>query len=315
MRVKLITAMVLLLFSAACSSLPGTVATVNGTEIERERFEALHPEDYELVPDETASSLLLVTIHELFYRAAEEDLGLSISAEDRESAFTNRTQPARGIGDVDEVLANRGVTAERVRLEADLDALQSVVGPHLVRAEADGFDIDAAYESYLKAEGYVCVQQMLLGDTANLEDIVDRVNGGESFGALAREFSLDNLAQRPDGESGAGGDMGCSFPNSFGLGLADAAIDESIPVGEAFGPIISDRGLHVMVVYERELPALSNVRGEVVEAAVDTQAIDVFRTWAVSVLESADVTIHEAYGSWGPAEGTNGVPTVIPADG
>ena len=312
MRTKLALVLTMLLVAAACSSPPDTVATINGVEIARERLESLHPDGYELVADETASSILLLLIHEAFYRSAEQELGLSVPESDREAAFAGRTQAARGIGDIDEVLANRGVTADRVQLEADLDALQAVVGPHLVRQEADGFDLGAAYEDYVKTQGRVCVRQILLGDTENLEDIIDRANGGESFADLAREFSIDNLAQRPEGESGAGGDMGCSFPDSFGLGLSDAAIDETVAVGEAFGPVISDRGLHVMVVYERELPELEAVRSEVVESAVDSQGVEVFRLWAVGVLESADVTIHESYGDWGAAEGTNGIPTVLP---
>ena len=314
MRARLIVAAAALsLVGVACSSAPDIIATIDGIDIERDRFEALHPEGYELVPDQTASTLLLIMIHDAFYQAAE-DMGVSISDADLDAAFADRTQPAVAVGTLDEVLANRGVTSERVRLESDLDALRSVLGPQLVRDEAEGFDLDAAYEDYLKVEARVCVRHILLGDTTNLEDIVNRANGGEAFDALAREFSIDNLAQRPEGESGAGGDLGCSFPNSFGLGLADAALDVSVPVGEAFGPVISDRGLHVMVVYEREIPELSDVRADVVEGAVGSQAEDVFRTWAIGVLEAAEVDIHEDYGSWAPAEGTNGVPTVRPPE-
>ncbi len=298
----------------ACSSPPDTVATIDGIHIERHRLEALHPAEYELVPDETASSLLLLMIHDVFIAAAEADLGITVPRELADSAFAARTQSAGNIGELDAVLANRGETVRRVRLEADLDALRELVGPALVRREVDGFDIDAAYESYLLEEAHVCVRQIQLDSTADIGMIIERANGGESFSALAREFSTDRLAQRPEGESGAGGDMGCSYPNAFGLGLAQAALDTAIPVGEAFGPVIGSRGLHVMVVYEREIANLADVRQAVIAAAEGVQGPDLFIQWGLEILRQADVSIHENYGTWEPAPGTNGVPTVVPPE-
>lgn len=308
----LVVSLVVALFGAACSSPPETIATIDGIDIARERFEAMHPDGADLVADERASTLLLLLIHDAFIASAERELGIILDEAVAAEALEVRTRSAEALGSVDEVLANRSVTLDRVRLEADLDALRAQVGPELVRMEAEGFNLDAAYGDYLKAEAHVCVNQILLAETVHLIEIIERINGGEPFGDLAREFSQDSLAQRPDGESGAGGDMGCSFPNSFGFAIAEAVLDEEIPVGEAFGPVISDRGLHVLQIYERELPALDDVRADVVESAVDAQAEAVFNAWAIGVLQRAEVTIHEDWGSWGPREGTNGIPTVIP---
>ncbi|MDH3500663.1 MAG: peptidylprolyl isomerase [Acidimicrobiia bacterium] len=296
----------------ACGSPPATVATIDGIEIERARFESLHPDGYELVPDETASSLLLLLIHDLFIANAQAELGITLDEAATSVAFAARTRSAEAIGPLDEVLANRGVTPARVQLEANLDVLRELVGPELVRREAPGFDIDTAFDQYLLDEAYVCVQQIELLDTGDLELIIDRANSGDSFADLAREFSTDSLAHRPDGESGAGGDMGCSYPNSFGLGLADAALDTRIPVGEAFGPVVSAAALHVMVVYDRVIPELDDVRADVLRAAEASQGPDLFSIWAVDLLHRAEVTIDDGYGSWGPREGTDGIPTVIP---
>lgn len=306
---------VLALVASACSSAPSTVATIDGIEIERARFESLHPEGYEPVPDETASSLLLIMIHDVFLATAEEDLGVVVDPEAAAVAFENRTRVARSIGDVDTLLANRGVTQARVQLEADLDALRDALGPVLVRREAPGFDIEAAYRDYLLNEARVCVRQIRLDDTADVALIIERANAGEVFADLAREYSTDPLAQREEGLSGAGGDMGCSFPNSFGIGLAQASLNTEVPVGEAFGPVLGATGVHIMVVYEREIPDLSEVRAEVVESAIEAQSSEVFNQWAIDVLKNAEVTIDAAYGEWGPLPETNGIPTVIPVEG
>jgi parvulin-like peptidyl-prolyl isomerase len=314
MSVKRLAAAVLALalVAAACSSPPDILATIDGIDITRARFEAMHPDGTELAADEQASTLLLLMIHDAFFAAAESELGITPDAAALDDAFAARTESAVSLGDVDEILANRGVTRERVKLESDLDALRLAVGPALVLAEADGFDLDLAYEEFLKDEARVCVKHILLFDTENIESILDRISDGEPFEEVARELSEDNLAQRPAGESGAGGDMGCSYPNSFNLAIASAAIDLDIPVGEVFGPVLSDQGLHVLQVYERELPELADVRAQVIESAVDDQSEAVFTIWAIGVLQRARVTIDDGYGRWGPREGTNGIPTVIP---
>lgn len=303
----------LALVLAACGGGPGTIATVNGAEITRADLEDLHPDLSALTDREVSASLLLLIIHESFVSTAADELGLVASDTAVQDAFAVRTQSAQAVGDLEAVLANRRITVDRVRLESELDALREIVGPALVRNEAPGFDLDAAYDAYVQANGTACVRQILLTSTVEVEDIVDRANGGESFDSLAREFSQDNLAQRPEGESGAGGDMGCGAPQSFGLGLAEASVDEDIPVGEAFGPVISDRGLHVVVVYEREIPELESVRSAAVEAAIPEQSTQVFTRWGADVLRTADVTIDAAYGVWEAVDGTDGIPTVAPS--
>jgi len=302
----------LALVGAACASENNTIASIDGIEMARDRFEMMHPNVDDLVAEERASTLLLMMIHDLFIANAASQLGIELDEEAAADAFAARTPAASVVGSLEAVLANRGVTPDRVQLEADLDALSGPVGRELVRREAPGFDLEAAYESFLLDQAYVCVRQILLAQTADIDVIVERLDAGEAFDTLAREFSRDPLAQRPEGESGGGGDMGCSYPNAFGLGISEASLDLDIAVGEPFGPVFSDTGFHLMMVYEREIPDLDAVRAEVVAAAEETQGPTLFTAWAVELLKQAEVTIDAAWGSWGPRDGTNGIPTVIP---
>lgn len=84
-------------------------------------------------------------------------------------------------------------------------------------------------------------------------------------------------------------------------------------VGEYVGPVFSSVGTHLIEVYERTAPELDEVRAEVLEVGIETQGDGLFNTWATGVLQAADVTIEETFGTWGPLPETNGVPTVIPA--
>ena len=66
-----------------------------------------------------------------------------------------------------------------------------------------------------------------------------------------------------------------------------------------------------MVVYSRTIPELVDVRPQVIEAAIATQGPEVFRLWAIDVLQTLDVTIDDSVGEWGVLPETEPVPTVV----
>ena len=310
MRRLVVAVLPLLLLVAACGG-AGPVATINGIDIDEERLAELRPADAEPVADDIARDLLLVILHDVLVDAALSELGVSATESASEAAFEQRTRSAAAMGPLDAVLANRGVTTQRVRLEADLDALRDVVGPELVRSEAAGFDIDAAYEDFLLREGEVCVRQIELASREDYDVAVDRLDGGEPFADVAMDMSTDPLVGA--GEARAGGDLGCAPPRGLPLGLSARSLEATI--GVPFGPVDLLAGSYLVVVYDRTLPELDSVRDRVREGAVGEQGEAVFQEWAFEVLRTAEVTIDPGYGTWGPREGTGGVPTVIPTRG
>ena len=308
MRRRVLIAVALALVAVSCAD-PGPVATINGIEIDGARLESLRPEGAQPVAEQVAGDLLLLLLHDGFADAALDEFGVAVTTEQAEAAFEARTRSAAALGPLDDVLANRGVTRERVRLEAGLDALRELVAAELIRAEAAGFDVDAAYREYVIRAGEVCVQAIALAAAANYEAAESRLLAGEPFAAVAEELSLDPLVG--PGEARAGGDLGCSVPFALPVELHSVSLDA--PIGEPIGPVAIAGGPHLVLVYRRDIPELESVRGEVREAAVAEQGEAVFRAWAFDVLVRADVTIDPDYGSWGPRPGTGDVPTVIPA--
>jgi len=100
-------------------------------------------------------------------------------------------------------------------------------------------------------------------------DLIDKVNAGEEFAALARDFST--------GPSGpGGGDLGW-----FGKGMMVPPFEQAVielEVGEVSKPVKTDFGWHVILLNETravESPALEDVREMLVEdlrrAAVEAE--------------------------------------------
>jgi parvulin-like peptidyl-prolyl isomerase len=294
--------------AAGCSA--GSDSTlVDGVEIGDEDMAALHVDVSELDDDERAASLLLLILREGFGASAANELDLPLSESDVDVAYEVHVDRFAGRGGIDTVLEALNQTPARVRVESELDVIRDTVSEALVRSESAGFDINGAYEGYLVVEAEVCIRQMQLESGTDFDVIVDRLDAGETFGDVAREMSIDPFVGREEGV-GAGGDLGCSAPDALPGGLDTATL--LAPLNEPTGPVIADTGMYLLEVYERTAPHLEDVRSDVIDFAVEQQGPDLFRTWAIGVLQTIDVEIAESYGAWGMLPETDPVPTVVP---
>jgi len=302
----------LLLMTAACSGGSDRVATIDDVTIPTEAFTALHVDVAELSDDEVARSALLLILHNAFTAEAQEALGIAPDPSLVDERFAERTETFRARGDLDEQLALYNLTRRRVEIEAELDVLRDAVGALLVRDEAPGFDLDAAYEAYLMDNAEVCIQQIRIDDVSIVDSLVARLESGEPFSDVARDVSIDPFVDREAGRSGAGGDFGCSAPMALPEGLGKAAL--TAPIDAPVGPVTSADGVHVLWVYDRTVAPLVEVRPAVLEHAIQIQSEEMFRLWAVDVLQKIDVELDPAYGRWAMLPETDPVPTVVSPD-
>lgn len=306
----LVTAAAFALVATACSG-SSAVATVDEATIEEAQFAALHVDIDELDEDELAGSTLLLVLHHAFRAHALNEFGIEADASSVANKFTERTERFEARGDLDEQLALRNLQRDRYQIEAELDVLQEEVGAYLVRTEADGFDLDGAYEAYLLDTAEVCVKQIQVDDVELVDGVIERLAAGEDFDPIAREVSIDPFVDREPGRVGAGGDLGCSAPAALPQGLGQATL--KAPLGEPTGPVVSAVGVHVLLVYDRTAAELADVRDDVLEHAVPLQGDEMFRLWAVNVLQAIEVEVNESYGRWGVIPETDPVPTVVPS--
>jgi parvulin-like peptidyl-prolyl isomerase len=294
---------------ASCSN-EGSPTVVDGVEITADDVARLHVDFGDLDEDERAGSALLLILRQAFGAGAADELGVEVDETTVDRAYQERVDRFEGRGGVDVVLSSLNQTPERLRVEAELDTIRDGVSAELVRSEAPGFDINAAYDGYLLDEAEVCVRQMQLSTAPDFDVAAERLAAGEDFATVARELSIDPFVDRTEG-SGAGGDLGCSAPSALPGGLAEATL--AAPLDEPTGPVNADTGVYLLVVYERTAPELADVRNDVVEFAVVQQGPELFRQWAVEVLQEIDVEVGPEFGVWGMLPETDPVPTVVPA--
>ncbi|MDT3681160.1 MAG: peptidylprolyl isomerase [Truepera sp.] len=96
---------------------------------------------------------------------------------------------------------------------------------------------------FTEAEQY-CARHILVAEEAVAQEVLAQLEGGADFAELAAKYGTDATKDR-------GGDLGC-----FGLGdmipeFQAAVVDA--PIGQAVGPVASQFGYHVVLVYDHHL--------------------------------------------------------------
>lgn len=292
---------------AACGGGPGSgsvAATVDGTEVTVGDVNLLLDVEGAVPVDQFARYLRDAIQFEILFTAAEEDFGISATDEEAEEEGNLMVEQSLTEGQSPEdFLSENGITQRYVTQVAK----QNLIGTRIREQFVDEAEQPTAEELEQAAADVVlslteaCVSHILVPTEEEAQEALDRLDAGEEFADVASELSTDGSAQ-------SGGDLGCGSPAQYVEPFRDAVLEA--PVGEVIPePVESRYGYHVILVAELTEPAAEELPGEEdLASAVIGQAVDArLQDWYAGVLESADVTVEEEYGTWSPVP-----PTVTP---
>lgn len=285
---------VLALVGVACGQ-SETAAVVNGEDIARSTLDALHSEPSNLAAEERAASTYLLVLHNLVVSNALDEFDISPDPADVETAFFDRVAGAGD--DIDVRLANRGITRQRVTLEAELDVLRATLETEFILRGGPGVDLEASYRRFISLNSVACVTLLAPESNAAVPEIEVLVAAGASLEDVADAVTVEEI------------DLGCTNPVQHPLPVQPVAVDGE--VGVAYLREFSDGTVFVVGVTERDAPTIDEVEDEVIQLAADSQGRDLFDQWAFDLLRSAEVEIDPSIGTWEASAETDGVPTVL----
>src|SRR5690606_13525108 len=120
------------------------------------------------------------------------------------------------------------------------------------------------------------------------QEIKQRLDAGEDFGALAREFSVDTFSAEEDGDIGF--TNGSVFPASVEQALA------ALEVGQVSDPVVSEFGVHIVKLTEyqaQDFPTYEEVADRISRELKATQVDQIYfsrmETLANLAFESFDL--------------------------
>ena len=242
----------------------------------------------------------------IMQQAASDQFDIVVSDEEAAAQaqvfFEQNAQP----GDtIENFLATNGVTAGFFNEFARLTVLQGAIADELETTleRPAQEDIDTQMEASITALTEVCARHILVETQAEAEDVLTRLDGGETFEDLAGQLSTD------PGSGANGGDLGCSSPSRYVEPFADATLSADIDV--VTEPVESDFGFHLILVYDRTEPTGDDLptEEEIIETINAGAVGQLANDWYLEAVADADIVVNERYGTWQ----TEPVPGVVPA--
>lgn len=182
---------------------------------------------------------------------------------------------------------------------ARVEALAAV----LAAAPAGPEAARAFYEDNPQEFEETCLHHIVQETEDEALAVIDRLEGGADFEALAIEVSTER------GSGAVGGDLGCA-PRRVLPPPLDEFIFEA-PVGEVSGPVESAIGWHVIQVDDRRLPPFEEV-ARIVENQLAERTNNALNDFISQGLAEADVEVSPRYGTWSTGFSPQVVPPNVP---
>ena len=285
------------------------VATVNGSDITLGEVEALSSEiqsgavpDGQL-PQIIADNLRNIIVEKVVVAAAEDEFGITASQDEVDAQYQTFGSQFADEAAMEQEAANQGMTLEAVHRAA----LQQVISQKLVAKLDEGApeptddEIQQFYDDNLASlVSNACVKHILVATLDEANAAKARLDAGEDFATVASEVSTDT------GSAANGGDLGCGPLTNYVTEFAAAAATAEI--GKVTDPVASQYGYHLILVTDRTVTPLDEVRDQIVAQLKSAGSNDRFRTWIIGALTDADVSIVAKYGQWV----TDPTPNVVP---
>ena len=249
--------------------------------------------DVGTVPGELARQVLSIQIELELAKAELERLGSPVTDAQR----TEQETQLAASSPQEWEQAPDGFKSLLVELNATQAAFDAAVAP-------DEAELATSYDQGITASGYACVSHILVETEEEATAVLDRLDAGEDFAAVAADASID-----PSGassgvaltdESGAPCFTLSTFRASFIPEFVAAT--ESATVGEPPEPVQSQFGYHVILVRPFD---------EVKDALLATAgagAADALRT---DLAQAADVTVNPSVGTWSTEAGSVVAPSTV----
>jgi foldase protein PrsA len=129
-------------------------------------------------------------------------------------------------------------------------------------------------------------------DGARAAQALGRAKAGENFGALAKEYSVDDASKAKDGEVGfvSRGDL---VPE-----LEEAAFT-LLNVGDISDPIKTQFGLHIVKLNAIGKP-LEAARADIEEGLTQRKLTKAFDEWLIAAIKASDIKVNSKIGKYDP---------------
>ncbi len=280
--------------AAGCTS-AGVAATVNDSEIQESTVLSIRTGtegETSVNAEQYRNDLSRLIFTESMITAAEVDFGLTgLDSPEAREAYLVQLPP-------DEQQYLESIAQDPTLTPAALDVVvtQLVVrtAVHTALASAEEVLVDV-WQNDRSLLLEVCASHILVSTEQEAQAVLERLEAGEDFVAIANEVSLDTVS--------VGGALPCPIPSSVLAALTApfAAVTKTAPVGVPTGPVETGFGWHVIVVDSRESPeTLEELAADPVRWIPDETIEFYWNRWLNDSVATAEISVRSDIGMWYP---------------
>jgi parvulin-like peptidyl-prolyl isomerase len=300
MRLRLLVPLLAaaLFASGVCSSLAVAAATVNGdkiteSEVEREldtlRGDPIFGEALKRDPD-TRGQRRREILRELIYlRVAEQQakkLGVRVTRSQVERLVA---QAASASGKpLQEFLKDQNLTLAEARKLAERPVLRFALMDKVIRrVDLDERTVKSVYRGQKERFVDVRLERITVRTPKEASQVAEDVEAGQAFSAVARDRSIDDLAQ-------TGGDMGYVPVGQLQPDVA-AVVGQAVE-GGVTDPIERENGFEIYRVADRRTKTYDEVADEIRLGLTQEERDREFDKWLAGKVRTSRVVVNPKYG-------------------
>jgi predicted small lipoprotein YifL len=221
--------------------------------------------------------------------ATEHDL-LAVPEGEVQEAIGPLEQSLGGTQGLDDRLTEEGLTRGDLEGFTERLIVFRQVRDDVTETAVSEEELQALYEQRIVEFTEIHARHILVETEQQAREIADGATP-ENFEQLARRFSTDPSAAEN------GGDLGTRPASEFVPEFAEAAA--ALEPGEISEPVESQFGWHVILLVEKEIRPIEDVRQQLLDEA----SARAYQDWLDGILADAEIEVNPRYGRFDPDTG------------
>lgn len=264
---------VVLIFGAlagACSSSGDeeVVAMVNDEKITKGEF-------YDYLVEQNGEEVLEALILEKMLEMEVKANNIEITEKEIDAEYAKMAEAYGGVEGLKNTLQMYGYTEDSIRKNLRLNlSIEKLMEPLITVSDEEIASYFAENKEDFDVSEQVKASHILVATIEEADEVLSKLNSGESFEDLAKEFSLDTS------NAGNGGDLGY-----FGKGVMVQPFEDvafRLAVGEVSEPVETTFGYHIIKIFDKkaaEKATLEGAKETITEVLKETKMTEAYQTW------------------------------------
>lgn len=257
-----------------------TVATVGSEKITKDEL-------YDFMVKQSGQQAIDTLVSEKIIELEAKKNNVSVEAAEIDEEIATYEEMYGGKEALESALASSGFDMDYLRgnIETNL-MIKKILEPTIEISDDEISEYFTANKASFDQQEQVSARHILVETVEVANEVLGKLNAGDDFAALAKEYSVDTS------NKDNGGDLGFFGRGQMVPAFEDAAFGAEI--GKVVGPVETDFGFHLLIVDEKKEAVeatLDSKKEEVRDVLLDQKIQSQVTTWLDEKYKEYDIKI------------------------